>query len=111
MDDMIRWTVAVQNGELLDRGFLEELWTPVRLNSGEVFRMWNDQLGYGFGWMIVDFASGHHAVGGEGGTMNAWLYFPDEQLTVIVLTNKLRSDDIGIVTDVARFFITDLEVR
>jgi CubicO group peptidase (beta-lactamase class C family) len=58
------------------------MWTQVRLNGGEAYR-------YGFGW-AVDSVDGHRQVGHGGslpGFRAAMARFPDDSLTVIVLTN------------------------
>jgi len=112
-DDMAKWLIALQEGKLLTQSSLDVLWTPVKLNNGKSFEMpvKSLQLKYGIGWFILDFPNGHHAVGGEGGSYNAFLYFPEQDLTVIAMTNKVGSNDLFIVIEVANKFIEGLQIE
>jgi CubicO group peptidase (beta-lactamase class C family) len=66
---------------------------------------------YGLGWMIIEFPSGHRAVGGEGGTYNAYLYFPEQDIAVVVLTNRIESNDLGLVIGIAEQYIPELKTE
>jgi len=46
--DMANWDAALRTGRLLTETELQQMWTPARLNSGEV-------TDYGFGWIIRTF--------------------------------------------------------
>lgn len=43
--DLAKWDAALQNGKLLKQSTLEQMWTPVKLNSGKTHP-------YGFGWEL-----------------------------------------------------------
>ena len=107
---MAKWLIALQEEKLLKQSSLDVLWTPVKLINGKYFEMpvENLKLKYGIGWFILDFPSGHQAVGGEGGSYNAFLLFPEQDLTVIVMTNKVGSNDLFIAIDVAKKYIPGL---
>ncbi|MFC2164313.1 serine hydrolase domain-containing protein [Acidobacteriota bacterium] len=109
--DMAKWLIALQESKLLKQSSLDLLWTPAKLGNGKYFEMpvENLKLKYGIGWFILDFPSGHHTVGGEGGSYNAFLHFPKQELTVVVLTNKVGSNDLFIVIDVAKKIIPALQ--
>lgn len=81
--DVAKWDAALYTEKLLKRSSLDQMWTPVKLNSGNT-------RPYGFGWALGDV--GGHKVIEHGG---AWQGFTshiaryvDEKLTVIVLTNR-----------------------
>jgi CubicO group peptidase (beta-lactamase class C family) len=79
--DLVKWDAALANHTLLDATTLEQMWTPAKLAKGEA--------GYGFGWGIGK-ANGHRVVshgGGIPGFSTELMRFPDDKLTVIVLTN------------------------
>jgi CubicO group peptidase (beta-lactamase class C family) len=80
--DMAKWDEALYGEKLLKQASLEQMWTPVKLNSGTTYP-------YGFGWR-VDSLNGHRRVWHDGGwqgfTMSIQRY-PDDGLTVVVFTN------------------------
>jgi len=80
--DLVKWEAALAGHTLLDAPTLEQMWTPAKLAKGEA--------GYGFGWGIGK-ANGHRVVshgGGIPGFSTELMRFPDDKLTVIVLTNS-----------------------
>src|SRR5438094_7680791 len=56
--DMAKFDAALGTGKLLKPASLVEMWTPVRLNSGE-------KVGYGLGWNLDSYL-GHRYVGHQG---------------------------------------------
>ena len=111
--DMAKWLMALQGGKLLKKSSLDILWTPVKLNNGKFFEWPTGDMAllYGLGWMILEFPGGHRAVGGEGGSYNAHLYFPEQDLTVVVLTNRIESHDASLVIGIAQQYIPELKTE
>ena len=87
---------------MLTRGSREAMWAPVKLTDGTTF-------GYGFGWFVHSLY-GRRRVG-HGGNVNGFsaeiARFPDDSLTVIVLTNKDGEDIDGIANQVARAYLVE----
>ena len=85
--DLAKWDAALYGEKLLKRASLETMWKPVRLNDGST-------APYGFGWGVTEYR-GHRLVAHSGG-LPGWsadiARFPDDRLTVIVLTNR---DSVG----------------
>ena len=77
--DLVTWDTALASGKVLKRDSLDVMWTPVRLNSGAFYP-------YGFGW-VVDERRGHRNIYHTGITGTELSRFPDDGLTVVVLTN------------------------
>jgi CubicO group peptidase (beta-lactamase class C family) len=77
--DLVKWELALAAGKVLTRASLEQMWTAVKLNDGST-------RPYGFGW-IVDEVRGHRFISHDGITGTEYSRFPDDGLTVIVLTN------------------------
>jgi D-alanyl-D-alanine carboxypeptidase len=81
--DLVKWDAALYRDDVLTRASRETMWTPTRLTDGNT--AW-----YGFGW-FTDSLWGHPWVG-HGGNVNGFSAemsrFPNDSLTVIVLTNK-----------------------
>ena len=83
VSDLVKWDAALTKHTLLDEPSLQRMWTPTRLSKGE-------ETGYGFGWQTTK-VNGHRLVshgGGIPGFSTELSRFPDDKLTVIVLTNS-----------------------
>jgi CubicO group peptidase (beta-lactamase class C family) len=81
--DLVTWEAALAAGKVVTPATLTAMWTPVRLNAGATFP-------YGFGW-FVDERRGHRWISHAGITGTELSRFPDDGLTVIVLTNLGRT--------------------
>ena len=81
--DLTTWEAALVAGKVVKPATLIQMWTPVRLNSGATYP-------YGFGW-VVDERRGHHWISHTGITGTELSRFPDDGLTVVVLTNLGRT--------------------
>ena len=84
MEDLNRWDAALYTDHLLKPATLQHMWTVAPLNDGRP-----NARKYGFGWFIHE-ARGHRLLEHSG----AWQGFachvaryPDDRLTVSVLTN------------------------
>lgn len=80
--DLVKWDAALDAGAVVKPSSLAQMWTPVRLNDGTSHP-------YGFGWQ-VDERRGHRMISHTGITGTEYTRFPDDHLTVIVLTNLGR---------------------
>ncbi|MCP3169788.1 serine hydrolase domain-containing protein [Myxococcus qinghaiensis] len=81
--DLAAWDVALDADTLVDAKARARAWTPVKLPDGASGR-------YGFGW-FVDEDQGRTRLSHHGetcGFTNAIVKYPDQRLTVIVLTNR-----------------------
>jgi CubicO group peptidase (beta-lactamase class C family) len=82
--DLAKWDAALYTTQLLKQSSLDAMWTVYKLNDGEPN---SDE--YGFGWEITT-QNGHRLIehGGawQGFTCQISRY-PDDSLTVVVLTN------------------------
>jgi len=81
--DLLAWDAALAAGRVLAPATLAEMWTPVRLNYGGTYP-------YGFGW-FVDDRRGHRWISHAGITGTELSRFPNDGVTVVVLTNLGRS--------------------
>src|SRR5262245_36594153 len=77
--DLVAWDAALASGRVLRPVSLAQLWSPVRLGSGALFP-------YGFGWFFDD-RRGHRVISHTGITGTEYTRYPDDDMTVIVLTN------------------------
>ena len=77
--DLVTWDAALASGRVLKDASLVAMWTPLTRSDGSTFP-------YGFGW-YVDERRGHRWISHAGITGTEFSRFPDDRLTVIVLTN------------------------
>ena len=101
--DLAKWDAALYSERILKKSSLDQMWTPVKLNSG-----FNHN--YGFGWSLNDIR-GHRIIGHGGGAGTYIFRLPDDGLTVIVLTNLHMfsgSSPLTIARGVAGRYISGL---
>jgi CubicO group peptidase (beta-lactamase class C family) len=104
--DMAKWDAALSDGAILKPTSYAQMWTPAPLNSGKSYP-------YGFAWDITAI-NGHrlleHGGAWQGFTAH-YARYPDDHLSVIVLTNldAEHSDPGKIAHAVAAFYIPALK--
>ncbi|HKP15970.1 MAG TPA: serine hydrolase domain-containing protein, partial [Gemmatimonadaceae bacterium] len=98
--DLAKWDAALYDDRVLTKASRDAMWTRVRLTPSG----WWD---YGFGWFI-DSLDGHwrvHHGGSMPGFRSELARFPDDSLTVIVLTNAEGARPAVMAGDVARVYL------
>jgi CubicO group peptidase (beta-lactamase class C family) len=83
--DLAKWDAVLSSDTLLTAETKRAMWTPVRQSDGATAE-------YGLGWFVRE-VNGHRQIshpGGAPGTGAAFTRYPDDGLTVIVLTNGGR---------------------
>jgi CubicO group peptidase (beta-lactamase class C family) len=82
--DLAKWDAALYTTQLLKQSSLDRIWTVYPLNDGRP-----NPAGYGFGWSIGE--QNHHKRIEHGGAWQGFTTdisrYPDDSLTVVVLTN------------------------
>jgi CubicO group peptidase (beta-lactamase class C family) len=92
--DYLKWDRALYTEALLPRALLDQMWTA---GLGE----------YGFGWR-VDSVDGHrrlHHDGSTSGFRNYVIRYPDDRMTVLVLTNRRGPDVKPLAEQVAAIYL------
>lgn len=101
--DLIKWDAAITNEKILNHEDLQDMFNPVKLNDNSMYL-------YGFAWFLNP-VNGHKAFqhGGSWQGFNNYIArFPDDKLTVIVLTNLNPSNPGLIGRDIAALYIPEL---
>ena len=84
IDDLAKWFQALQDGLILDKELLEEIWKPVQLANGK-------QGTFGLGWESYTLQGGYSMVGHGGAGISSfrhyWNEHTNQKITVILLTN------------------------
>lgn len=102
--DMARFIIAVKNGRLLKPETVKMLQTSERLPGGE-------ETGYGLGWdleTITVNGAQTRVIGYDGylrdGQVSTFLFFPDRDLVVAVISNMSFAGTTAIATKIAEIF-------
>jgi CubicO group peptidase (beta-lactamase class C family) len=97
VSDLAVWQRALAGGRVISPYSYAEMTTPGVLNNG-------DQISYGFGLYLGSLA-GHRKVA-HGGSINGFItelaYFPDDSLSIVVLTNSDVNKPAQLATRIAR---------
>jgi len=102
--DLARLSIALAEGRLINQASRAAMWTPTAHESGG-FGTWDGtSSGYGVGW-IMDTGHEHRRVWHSGGGMTTLHHYPDDGLTVIVLTNLSGAAPNAIAHDIAGVFL------
>jgi Beta-lactamase class C and other penicillin binding proteins len=102
--DLAKWDAALYTDKLLPKAAREAMWTPTKLKDGT-------ERSYGFGWVVDTYRTRrrvHHS-GGINGFSSYLTRFPDDRVTVIVLTNQDAADPGQIAHEVAAEYIPALK--
>jgi CubicO group peptidase (beta-lactamase class C family) len=111
--DLARWDAALAGTALLTAAEREALWAPVKLAGGATYP-------YGLGWHLEtqhletqksDGKSGHRLAYHDGNRLDgatAMARYLDDQLTVIVLTNRGNANATRIAREVAGLYVPAL---
>jgi CubicO group peptidase (beta-lactamase class C family) len=92
--DLFKWDQALYDNDLLSPETWAEVWTPGLED-------------YGFGWRIDEYRERkrYHHSGSTSGFRNFMQQFPDDQLTVIVLTNRADPDVESLAEKIADLYL------
>jgi CubicO group peptidase (beta-lactamase class C family) len=101
--DLAKWDAALYTDKFLTASTREQMWTPVRLNSGSTHP-------YGFGWQLDPL--GNHRQAHHGGSLpgfrSQFSRFLDDKLSIIVLTNCGSAAPQTIARGIAAIYLPDL---
>ena len=107
--EMASWLIALQTGRLLEEASsIETLWTPALLDNGQT-QGFNDLLnGYALGWPVV-VRDEHPALGPEGGDRAAFFVYPQDGMSIVVLTNLMGAVPSRFIDDIAGVYIPEMK--
>jgi CubicO group peptidase (beta-lactamase class C family) len=103
--DWLQWDRALNQYTLLDSLTLEEAFTPGVLSGGSATK-------YGYGW-YTERHRGLRMLAHSGGTMgfsHFMVRFPDDRFTVVVLTNRDRTEVAQLVLRIVDLFLAETAV-
>ncbi len=107
--ELASWVIALQSMQLLKQpASLKSLWAPAVLNNGKTEGFSSLLNGYAAGWPVVKRAN-HAAVAPVGGNRSAVFVYPNDDLSIIVLTNLSGGFPDAFIDELAGMFIPDMK--
>ncbi len=107
--ELANWVIALQTNRLLKaKESLAALWTPARLNNGRIGGFTNLLNGYAVGWPIIAREE-HPAAAAVGGSRSAVFVYPNDSLSIIVLTNLIGGSPDAFIDEIAGFYIPEMK--
>ena len=101
--DLVRWAAVIRKQEILKPESYALMLADTALADGS-------SSGYGFGWFVSPMRD-HRAIAHSGGTAgfaSNFLYLPDDDITLIVLTNSGTANSISFTDHLARVLVPGL---
>jgi len=106
IDDMIKWSMALKDTKLLTKISLHKMFTPGKLNNGKY-------IPYGLGWYIYPLRGKviyEHGGAFRTGFNSRIIFFPEENVELIVLCNLWRSGLASISYNLANYYMYDFKL-
>ncbi len=102
LQDWLAWERALRQRAVLGAASWEQVFTPVRLNSGQSFP-------HGFGWELGDGSgpAGYRHEGAWQGFQTAYLHATEADLSVIVLSNLAEAKPMHIAERLAQICLPE----
>lgn len=111
LDDLAKWDRALREHTLLSAEEMRPALTPVQPTGGPSKFADRPVVSYGFGWFLDPY-KGHHRMFHDGSTIGfrtTIQRFPDDQLTVIVLANRVDVDPEALALKVADLYLGTMQ--
>jgi CubicO group peptidase (beta-lactamase class C family) len=103
------WIIALQNNQFLkEKSGMVSLWAPAILNNGKTGGFNSLLNGYAAGWPIVTRPE-HPAAAAVGGGRSAVFVYPNDDLSIIVLTNLAGGSPEAFIDEIAGFYIPGMK--
>ena len=103
IDDLEKWDRALRDHILLSKAEMQAALAPVQPTGGQAKVQSGKPVSYGFGWFLDPYY-GHRRTHHDGETVGfrtTIQRFPDDNLTIIVLANRVDADPEALALKVA----------
>lgn len=99
IDNLVKWERAFADGRVLSKSALDQTLTVPPLKDGTAGP-------FGLGWATATF-EGHRFMTFGGGNSVVYIRFPDDGLSIILLTNLQGADPNSLVIEIARKYLPE----
>lgn len=101
--DLVKWITGLQSGVFLKKNNIRQMWNPVKLLDGTFGGFGGILNAYSLGWPVIKRKE-HTAVAPIGGGRASLNIYPEDQLSIILLTNLSGIPTYEIVDDIAQLY-------
>lgn len=101
--DVAKWVIALQDGRLLNRTTLQQMWSPGQYSDGR-------PTPWGMGWPLRQRAQ-HPVATAIGGRRSAIFVYPKDDLAIIVLTNLAGGTPEDFIEELAGEIYPELKLQ
>ena len=109
--ELALWAIALQTGKLFVKtDSLKKLWQPNLLSNGQTAGFNRLVNGYALGWPIIHRAE-HLAAASLGADRCALVIYPQDNLSIAVLTNLSGSLPSTFIDEIAGFYIAAMKAE
>lgn len=110
-EDLAKWLIALQSGKLLNKpSSIDQMSATARLNNGNIGGFNKLTNGYALGWPTV-VREEHPALAPVGGMRSALFVYPQDNLSIVVLTNLQGSSPEWFIDEIAGFYLPDMKIK
>ncbi|MGL3001513.1 serine hydrolase domain-containing protein [Flavobacterium sp. RSSB_23] len=104
--EIAQWVIALQSNQLLNAENLNTLWSPIRLDNGEIY----EENGF-LNQSSIGFYSSSRAknpvIASLGGNRNALYIYPKDSISVVILTNLVGSRPENFIEEIANLYLAE----
>ncbi|KZN47039.1 serine hydrolase domain-containing protein [Pseudoalteromonas luteoviolacea] len=105
--ELAQYLIALQSNKLVKNTKL--LWNPIKLNNGKIGGFSKLENGYAIGWQVLD-RKHYPAVSASGGNAVTMIHYPENNVSIVVLTNLAGALPIQFVDNIAAHYIEDFKL-
>ncbi|WP_231387292.1 MULTISPECIES: serine hydrolase domain-containing protein [Pseudoalteromonas] len=106
--ELAHWLIALQTNQLMGADSVRKMWTPTRLLNGNT-QGFNQRLnGYSLGWPVMAREE-HPAIAAVGGDRAGVFVYPEDNMSIVILTNLIGALPSQFVDEIAGFYIPEMK--
>ncbi|WP_281546740.1 beta-lactamase family protein [Pseudoalteromonas sp. PAR1] len=106
--ELANWLVALQTNQFINAQSIQQMWTPTRLKNGHT-QGFNQRLnGYSLGWPVMGREE-HPALAAIGGNRAGIFVYPEDNMSIVILTNLIGAMPSQFVDEIAGFYIPEMK--
>lgn len=106
--ELANWLIALNQHKLISAEHANEMWTPTTLNDGTT-QGWNRLINaYAIGWPMMKRKQ-HPAIAAVGGNRAGVFVYPEDNMSIVVLTNLVGAIPSQFVDEIAGLYIPEMK--
>jgi CubicO group peptidase (beta-lactamase class C family) len=104
--EIAQWVIALQSHQLINAENLKTLCTPILLNNGEPYET-KDFLNRSSIGFATTSRTKNPVIASLGGNRNALYIYPEDNVSVVILTNLVGSRPENFIEEIANLYLTE----